>query len=425
MKKLYASLALVAAGAIAATAATAPMQQKFTDTKPVYGTRMMEASKCLPFSAFAYKAQKIQNRYSANRAAAEFAGSYLTTAVGGFDGYEMNASFTVTEGNLLDGFGGWSSETKFREEITFVSVAKADVDANGNVTFDLGQVFGRWSGPYGGGDVNADIMLLGVPEDEDAPWMTEGKMTFTPNEDGTYTCDLPGFGIGFNTGSGWVLFDYEISPKIMKPNALAKYRWVAGTGADRGNFEVPMFIGFEDEEYEGITYTSMYMSALFYELTGDGYPAIYEVEEAENGYEAIANSPICVYNEDDDIQEGGNIVYGQLATGIKTYTSDVIWIVNEKRDAVEISVQELTNRDGETGNTDCLYIHNEIYTWGQLQDLTLDMSYTGVQEIIADAAAENAPVEYYNLQGMKINNPAAGQIVIRRQGNKSAKMIVR
>ncbi|MDE6321737.1 MAG: hypothetical protein K2L93_05500, partial [Muribaculaceae bacterium] len=401
--------------------ATAPMQQNFTDIKPVYGTKMMEASKCLPLSAVANKVQKIQNRYSANRAAAEFAGSYLTTAVDGFDGYEMNGAFTVEEGNLLNGFGGWSSDTDFREEITFVSVVKADVQENGDLVFELGQVLGKWSGPYNGTDVNSDIMLIGRTEEG---WVTEGKMTFAAKEDGSYVCDLQGMGVAFPVGNSVVLFDYELSPKIMKPNATATYNWIAGNGTDKGNFNVPMFIGFEDEEFEGVTYTTMYMSALLYELTGDGYPATYEVEEADNGFEAIANSPICVYNEDNSLVEGGNIVYGQLATSIKTYTSDVIWNLSTKKDAIELSVQEIRGQSG-TGNTDCLYIHNDGYTFGQLWDVKIDMSNAGVQEIIADAAAENGAVEYYNLQGMKINNPAAGQIVIRRQGNKTAKMIVR
>lgn len=42
-----------------------------------------------------------------------------------------------------------------------------------------------------------------------------------------------------------------------------------------------------------------------------------------------------------------------------------------------------------------------------------------------EAADENAPVEYFNIQGMRINEPAAGQFVIRRQGSKVSKMIVR
>ena len=46
---------------------------------------------------------------------------------------------------------------------------------------------------------------------------------------------------------------------------------------------------------------------------------------------------------------------------------------------------------------------------------------SGIDEI--DIDMENAPVGYFNLQGMRIHNPQNGQIVICRQGSKSLKII--
>ena len=45
----------------------------------------------------------------------------------------------------------------------------------------------------------------------------------------------------------------------------------------------------------------------------------------------------------------------------------------------------------------------------------------GVNDVVADDV--NAPVVYYNLQGMQISNPEAGQLVIKKQG-KSAKKVL-
>ncbi len=39
-------------------------------------------------------------------------------------------------------------------------------------------------------------------------------------------------------------------------------------------------------------------------------------------------------------------------------------------------------------------------------------------------SASNAPVEYYNLQGVRVENPANGQIVIRRQGTTAQKVLI-
>lgn len=50
-----------------------------------------------------------------------------------------------------------------------------------------------------------------------------------------------------------------------------------------------------------------------------------------------------------------------------------------------------------------------------------------IESSVADIDIDNAdtPVEYYNLQGVRIDNPATGTIVIRRQGNNVTKMQVR
>lgn len=53
---------------------------------------------------------------------------------------------------------------------------------------------------------------------------------------------------------------------------------------------------------------------------------------------------------------------------------------------------------------------------------------TGVVDAIENVEAStdvNAPVEYFNLQGQKVLNPAAGQLVIKKQGGKVTKMIAR
>ena len=48
----------------------------------------------------------------------------------------------------------------------------------------------------------------------------------------------------------------------------------------------------------------------------------------------------------------------------------------------------------------------------------------GLNDVIADSDV-NAPVEYYNLQGMRVANPEAGQLVIKRQGKTVSKIVVR
>ena len=47
---------------------------------------------------------------------------------------------------------------------------------------------------------------------------------------------------------------------------------------------------------------------------------------------------------------------------------------------------------------------------------------TGVENVVVEGA--DAPVEYFNLQGVRVAAPEAG-IFIRRQGNKVEKVVIR
>ena len=54
--------------------------------------------------------------------------------------------------------------------------------------------------------------------------------------------------------------------------------------------------------------------------------------------------------------------------------------------------------------------------------VTVDIdNLTGVEEI----TDEESPVEYYTLQGIRVENPVSGKVYIRRQGSRSAKVMVR
>lgn len=60
--------------------------------------------------------------------------------------------------------------------------------------------------------------------------------------------------------------------------------------------------------------------------------------------------------------------------------------------------------------------------------ITIDRTFNiaGVENIAADAEFDqNAPVEYFNLQGIRVAQPEEGQLLIKRQGNKATKVVIR
>lgn len=65
-----------------------------------------------------------------------------------------------------------------------------------------------------------------------------------------------------------------------------------------------------------------------------------------------------------------------------------------------------------------------IWKIGQLNSVvTLPAGTLGIQGVTNDV--ENAPVRYYNLQGVEVAAPVKGQVTIKTQGGKSSKFIAR
>ena len=78
--------------------------------------------------------------------------------------------------------------------------------------------------------------------------------------------------------------------------------------------------------------------------------------------------------------------------------------------APEDGVSELVINKTESGNNPIIYDMN-VY-------------YTSSSSIVESVAIENAPVEYFNLQGVRVANPENG-LYIRRQGNTVSKVLVK
>ena len=48
---------------------------------------------------------------------------------------------------------------------------------------------------------------------------------------------------------------------------------------------------------------------------------------------------------------------------------------------------------------------------------------SAINSVADDTVDADAPVEYFNLQGIRVANPSKGSLVIRRQGTKVTKVI--
>lgn len=77
----------------------------------------------------------------------------------------------------------------------------------------------------------------------------------------------------------------------------------------------------------------------------------------------------------------------------------------------------------ETSTTDPGAIYGTSEARALESTLKFSTKQDGIEDIIATPGV-NAPVEYFNLQGIRVNEPAKGQLVIKRQGNKTSKVVM-
>lgn len=91
-----------------------------------------------------------------------------------------------------------------------------------------------------------------------------------------------------------------------------------------------------------------------------------------------------------------------------------------------IADADLTGTTDQEGNAD--FKIKVVWHSGVMGDMDIDVTFTGKLESSGienvEAADNDAPVEYYNLQGVRVSDPTPG-LYIRRQGNNVSKVIIR
>lgn len=108
-----------------------------------------------------------------------------------------------------------------------------------------------------------------------------------------------------------------------------------------------------------------------------------------------------------DIEEAAELELGAVF-------DDDTKLMTFPEEALSLSMMKHDNADW--------YSDNNAETYIQFPQ---NFDINGVDTITVDEDSSNAPVSYYNLQGQRIDNPASGQLVIRRQGSKATKQITR
>lgn len=143
------------------------------------------------------------------------------------------------------------------------------------------------------------------------------------------------------------------------------------------------------------------------------------VEDVTRTYNNNNGSPIYDYiGHVDDLSLQGNIhaVVDLEGTsdvdGNVSFKIHVKWIFNYD----ELHPQAIVAREP----VEPVYFPIEVEFNGRTETPEVP---TGINDVTVDGA--DAPVEYFDLQGIRVSNPQAGQMVIRRQGTNVEKILVK
>jgi len=418
MKKLY-SLLAVAAVSIGAVAQNTVFKE--VSTLPVRET----ATKIISASKKAIDATNVTTTATASRATsiADFEGTFDWTFFRPLgDGADVTGdlTFTAVEGEVdIIAMSGFFNDME--------AIGSVDIEA-GTITFDPMQNLGLVN-VQGLGIVDTYLEFRQIVQNGESASLVEytEPLVFTLTETGYEVDPTLVFGVSVyksdDTLAGWLelcAFN-EITKPVQDPNwvevgtAVFKDAIISGTYAETApqTFTCPVEVSQLDDNLIRLVnpYKEAYgvKSYLVIDMTDPNNIVIpYQFTGITDNVDGIT---YCASYSGlwDPTPEKNRITLSDNVINMPIESTYLIW-----PEAPEDSKWETSPT---TAYVSCSTAGSTI---------TLPGDALGITDIITDKTEnENAPVEYFNLQGMKVKNPAAGQLYIVRQGNDVKKMIVR
>lgn len=381
---------------------------------------------------------------------------------GGTVGTVENSDGTECRGGLAT-YNMWDPEmlgVKHQQGIAISSIAETLFDnrfTKGGVRDwdflqSLGTIYPQPEAPYGIDYVYANVIIENIEPDTDLratihPWVTEvvsGQETSYADEPlatAKVTYDPAAVGAGVLTT---IMFDFKDTPvTVNTPYVILISGFKRGeTDEYTGRPEIMDEIRFP---YVLSTSDTYYGSSIAtfkeYESTiADFYPAYaylgtFEGEQPGSHIAGLLMG-VGITNSTMTLQGSDNIIEVDPKGGSKTFTVEAstkpeTWRLLEGIYPCEWA--SFTASEKTPGTYEVTIAVNEnrgsyrdtpirLASSGSYVDFQVKQA-TGVEGILSDSDA-NAPAEYFNLQGVKVENPENG-VFIRRTGSKVEKVIVK
>jgi len=250
------------------------------------------------------------------------------------------------------------------------------------------------------GDFEAEGYKQSVPSGYTwDPWNKQNYLTELPGW--TLQDDIWNGGIELLTGDDW------LGDGIVRPDE---------------DLNVLRFVGYNDDGWHSVTLTQVVEGL----TPGTEYTLSYLVAANFPEGAAWTPDPGFGYNVAEvALDAENNIVAGKMLAGADL-ASDPQW-ENQSIDMFPVKGTFTAPADGKVfleiymnNNYGKDNKHDNLWMLVDMVNISSEADGAGVANV---AIEENAPVEYFNLQGVRVANPENG-IFVRRQGSKATKVVL-
>ena len=199
------------------------------------------------------------------------------------------------------------------------------------------------------------------------------------------------------------IYKHKTAPRYLVENPYAAQIWkeTINEGDGKG------YIVFNAEEPECVLVEPFVKSGMIMNMGSQAEP---DIEEMFALNEEGARYYFDNYYIDEIMEE-----YGAIGLPMTNLTDNVITIENPKFGTTDAPASLYWWTEGKDANGDPI--------WADYNPGKVTLPATGVEGIMDDDV--NAPVKFFNLQGVEVANPAKGELVIKKQGSKATKTIIR
>lgn len=420
MKKLYASLAAIAAAAMVTASAAIPEIVNYEGKTKALGMNpkiTVPSEKALNTFASLASAENYNGiqRVKSNATAEDLVGSYVNLTTSLFNNNEEavkagNVALKMVNGELIV-----DKLLNFRT-FTAASGAAGSCPKGGPVATVSGNTmkiaFGQNIGTYtaAGTTTAQPVWFVGYVYDATTGKFTSlietGEVTFTIDANGVMTADQP-YAMYIDNVGWWTGVE---TSKFVVPNGTF-------TAAMDGAAPETNDVYVEKQDKDG--FDVLFLSSTFF---GDGYGVWFDLDETQPTYAAAIDQVVM-----DASSEETDDYYLSSAELVTTSTGGQA-VRQSKTVEGTLSNNGQTLTYNNTWSVIALYKTGGSLRWyGIVEPAVINFTLpgAGVEDNVIAADNSNAPVEYYNLQGIRINEPAAGSVVIRRQGTEVSKILVK